>query len=95
MRPLRSPGNSRHTVGGETEDPKCASAGSTGIRLTPPVATESSAPVQPAWPPSGSPGSALPPPAPVLSGPLPHTLEASRKPVLLGPDPPDRLYVWS
>ena len=25
--------NSRHAVGGETEDPKCASAGSTGIRL--------------------------------------------------------------
>ena len=51
--------------------------------LTPPVAMESSAPVltvQPGWPPSGSPGSALPPRAPVLSGPLPHTQDASRKP---------------
>ena len=38
--------------------------------LTPPTATGSSAPVQPAQP----------TPAPVLSGPLPHTLEASRKP---------------
>ena len=50
--------------------------------LTPPVAMESSAPVltvQPAGPQRVS-CSALPPPAPVLSGPLPHTQDASRKP---------------
>ena len=29
MPPLRSPGNSRHAVGGETEDPKCASGSDT------------------------------------------------------------------